>query len=166
LHDAAVVGRVFWTGAVAVLAGRERDEVRRDLNELARREFVRPVRVSSIEGEDELSFWHALVRDVAYQQIPRAPRAEKHVAAARWVEEVAGERLDDHAGILVHHYGEAFALTRAAGAPAEDVEERPGGPGGTSRWRWARRVLGRRGARRRWAGWDRSCPCGGRARRR
>ena len=124
LHDAAVVGRVFWTGAVAVLARRERDDVRRDLNELARREFVRPVRVSSIEGEDELSFWHALVRDVAYQQIPRAPRAEKHVAAARWVEEVAGERLEDHAGILVHHYGEAFALTRAAGASDDDVQER------------------------------------------
>ena len=32
---------------------------------------------------------------------PRAPRAEKHVAAARWVEETAGERMADHAGILV-----------------------------------------------------------------
>ena len=83
LHDAAVVGRMFWSGAVAAIGERDRDEVRRDLNELVRREFVRPVRVSSVEGEDEFSFWHALVRDVAYQQIPRSPRAEKHVAAAR-----------------------------------------------------------------------------------
>ena len=63
------------------------DVMRRELNELVRREFVRPVRVSSIDGEDEFSFWHVLVRDVAYQQIPRSPRAEKHVAAARWVEQ-------------------------------------------------------------------------------
>ena len=124
LHDAAVVGRVFWTGSVAAVGGRDRDDVRRDLNELARREFVRPVRVSSIEGETELSFWHALVRDVAYQQIPRAPRAEKHVAVARWIEESAGERIEDHAAILVHHYGEAYGLARAAGAERPDLEER------------------------------------------
>jgi len=47
-----------------------------------------------------------------------------HVGAAGGVGGVAGDRLDDPSGILVHHYGEAFALTRAAGAPAEDVEER------------------------------------------
>ncbi len=123
LHDAAVVGRVFWTGAVAAIGDRDRDDVRLGLNELARREFVRPVRASSIGGEDELSFWHALVRDVAYQQIPRAPRAEKHVAAARWVESTAGERLEDHAGILVHHYSEALELMQAAGASHADACE-------------------------------------------
>ena len=123
LHDAAVVGRVFWTGSVAAVGDRVRDDVRRELNELVRREFVRPVRLSSIEGEDELSFWHALVRDVAYQQIPRAPRAEKHVAAARWIESTAGERVEDHAAILVHHYGEAHDLARAAGMEHLDLEE-------------------------------------------
>ena len=124
VQDAAVVGRSFWVGAVAALGDRMRDDVRRDLNELVRREFVRPVRASSIEGEDELTFWHALVRDVAYQQIPRSPRADKHVAAARWVEEIAGERVEDHAGILAYHYGEAVDLARAAGAAQPEVEER------------------------------------------
>ena len=122
LQDASVVGRVFWAGAVAAMAGRPHDDVRRDLNELARREFVRPIRVSSMDGEDEFSFWHALVRDVAYQQIPRSPRAEKHVAAARWVEETAGDRLDDQAEILVHHYGEALALVQAAGDDRPEIE--------------------------------------------
>jgi class 3 adenylate cyclase/tetratricopeptide (TPR) repeat protein len=121
LQDASVVGRVFWTGAVAEMSGRARDDVRRDLNELARREFVRPIRVSSIDGEDELSFWHALVRDVAYQQIPRSPRAEKHVAAAAWIESTAGERSADHAEILVHHYEQAMELSRAAGAARGDL---------------------------------------------
>jgi class 3 adenylate cyclase/tetratricopeptide (TPR) repeat protein len=114
LHDAAVVGRVFWGGAAAAVGGRERDEVRRDLNELVRREFVRPIRVSSMEGEDEFSFWHALVRDVAYQQIPRSPRADKHLSAAAWIAETAHERIPDHAEILVHHYEQALELSRAA----------------------------------------------------
>jgi tetratricopeptide (TPR) repeat protein len=123
LHDASVVGRLFWTGAVTAIGSRERDEVRRSLNELVHREFVRPVRVSSIEGEDEFSFWHALVRDVAYQQIPRVPRADKHVTAARWVEETAEERVADHADILVHHYGQALELTQAAGEDRTGLED-------------------------------------------
>jgi class 3 adenylate cyclase/tetratricopeptide (TPR) repeat protein len=121
LHDAAVVGRIFWSGAVATVGGRERDSVRRDLNELVRREFVRPIRVSSIEGEDEFSFWHALVRDVAYQQIPRSPRAEKHLAAARWVEETAAGRVADHAEILVHHFSQALELAQASGREQPEI---------------------------------------------
>jgi class 3 adenylate cyclase/tetratricopeptide (TPR) repeat protein len=121
LHDAAVVGRIFWSGAVAGIGGRDRGEIRRELNELVHREFVRPVRVSSIESEDEFSFWHALVRDVAYQQIPRSPRAEKHLAAAGWVEQTAAERVADHAEILVYHYGEALDLTRAAGTQRPEI---------------------------------------------
>jgi len=122
LHDAAVVGRIFWSGAVAALGARGPGDVRRDLNELVHREFVRPLRSSSMESEDEFSFWHAIVRDVAYQQIPRAPRGEKHLAAAAWVEHVAEDRLEDHAEILVHHYGQALELAQSAGRDAHDVE--------------------------------------------
>jgi predicted ATPase len=39
-----------------------------------------------MEGESEYSFWHLLVRDVAYSQIPRAERARRHRAAAAWIE--------------------------------------------------------------------------------
>ncbi len=123
LQDAAVVGRVFWSGAVAALGDRERDAVRRDLNELVHREFIRPIRVAAIEGEEEFSFWHALVRDVAYQQIPRSPRAEKHLASARWVEQIAADRVADHAEILVHHYAEAFDLAKAAGLERQDIAQ-------------------------------------------
>jgi class 3 adenylate cyclase/tetratricopeptide (TPR) repeat protein len=123
VQDASVVGRVFWDGSVAAISGRDRHEVRRSLNDLVRREFVRPVRVSSIEGEAEFTFWHALLRDVAYQQIPRSPRAEKHLATAGWVEQSSGERLQDHAEILVYHYGQALELLQAAGEDGAGVEE-------------------------------------------
>ncbi len=120
LQDASVVGRTFWTGAVAAIGGRDAEAVQAGLRELVRREFVRPVRVSSVKGQDEFSIWHALVRDVAYQQIPRARRAEKHVAAAAWIEETAQERVGDHAEILVHHYEQALELSRAAGGDGGD----------------------------------------------
>ena len=71
-----------------------------------------------MEGETEYAFWHVLVRDVAYGQIPRAARARKHRTAAAWLEQKAGERVEDQADVLAYHYQEALELARAAG----DVE--------------------------------------------
>ena len=73
LQDAAVVGKVFWTGAVATIGGIEERDVKEGMRELVRKELVRPARMSSVEGQDELAFWHVLVRDVAYQQIHARP---------------------------------------------------------------------------------------------
>jgi DNA-binding SARP family transcriptional activator/class 3 adenylate cyclase len=115
LHAAAVVGKVFWAGAVSSVGGIEEIAVRGGLRELVRKELVRPTRTSSIEDQEEFSFWHALVRDVAYQQIPRAARGRWHRAAAEWIERIAKERVTDHAEIVAHHYGQAVELLRAAG---------------------------------------------------
>ena len=115
VQDASILGKVFWTGALTAMGDRDRDVVLSGVRELVRRELVRPARLSSMVGEEEFSFWHALVRDVAYQQIPRGPRAEKHVRAAEWVEHTAEERVSDHAEILVYHYDQALELLRAAG---------------------------------------------------
>ena len=115
LQDAAVLGKVFWAGAVGAMGGRDPHEVEQALHELARKELVRPSRQSSMEGEAEYGFWHLLVRDVAYQQIPRAQRASKHVAAAEWLEGKAGEHVEDLAEVLAYHTSEALALAQATG---------------------------------------------------
>ena len=78
LQDAAVVGKVFWAGALAAMDGRDRSGRRAALHALQRKEFVRRERRSSVEGESEYAFLHLLVRDVAYGQIPRAARLAKH----------------------------------------------------------------------------------------
>jgi predicted ATPase/class 3 adenylate cyclase len=123
LHDASVVGKVFWTGAVAEMDDRDHGAVRAGLHELSRKELVRPARMSSVKDQAEYSFWHALVRDVAYSQIPRAERARKHIAAAEWIERMAGERVMDQAELLAHHYERALELSRAAGTePGELLE--------------------------------------------
>jgi class 3 adenylate cyclase/tetratricopeptide (TPR) repeat protein len=115
LQDASVLGKVFWAGALAAMGDREPAEVEQALHELARKELVRPARVSSMEGEREYAFWHVLVRDVCYGQIPRAARAIRHEAAASWLEDKAGERVEDLADVLAYHYESALELTRAAG---------------------------------------------------
>jgi class 3 adenylate cyclase len=115
LQDAAVVGKVFWAGALEAMGGHASDQVRADLRGLVRKELVRPARSSSVEREAEYAFWHGLIRDVAYGQIPRAQRAAKHLAAADWIEAMAEERVADHAELLAYHLTEALSLTRAAG---------------------------------------------------
>jgi class 3 adenylate cyclase len=99
LQDAAVVGKVFWLGSVC--GGQERAEAEEALLRLERKELVQRARRSSVEGEAEYAFHHLLVRDVAYGQIPRAARADKHLAAAEWV--AALGRADDHAEMLASH---------------------------------------------------------------
>jgi class 3 adenylate cyclase/tetratricopeptide (TPR) repeat protein len=120
LQDAAVVGKVFWSGALAAMGVFEEDEVRADLRELERKQLIRKVGESSVEHQTEYRFWHALVRDVAYAQIPRAGRARRHQATAEWMRDLAGDRVGDRAELIAHHYTQALDLTRAArSSPAE-----------------------------------------------
>ena len=116
LADAAVVGDTFWDGALATM---DRDLSAADrLDGLVRRQFVRRVPTSSFEGQREFAFSHALMRDVAYGQIPRRAKAGKHVAVVDWMRETAGARLDDFADVIAHHYTTALELARVSGAEA------------------------------------------------
>src|SRR5262249_220026 len=86
----------------------------------ARRSSSR-ARRSSVEGETEYAFKHVLVRDVAYGQIPRVERAQKHLQAAEWIESLG--RPDDHAEMLAHHYVNALDLARAVGQETDSLGE-------------------------------------------
>jgi predicted ATPase/class 3 adenylate cyclase len=119
LQDAAVVGKIFWLGTVAGIGSVERAAAEVFLHKLERKEFVRREPRSSVAAETEYAFRHLLVRDVAYGQIPRGPRGEKHRLAAEWIESLG--RPDDHAEMLAHHYLTALELTRAAGAEPEGL---------------------------------------------
>ena len=124
LADAAVVGKVFWAGALAAMGRRDHNAVIDMLRDLSRKELVRPARRSSMHGEAEYAFWHILTRDVTYAQLPRASRAARHVTAAAWIESRTTERVEDMADVLAHHYATALELARAAGEAdlAEELE--------------------------------------------
>ena len=116
--DAAVVGKVFWAGSL----GADGDDVVPTLHSLERKGFLRRQRRSSVEGEQELAFAHALVRDVAYGQIPRGQRAESHRRVAEWIESLG--RPDDHAEMVAHHWQAVLELARAAGDDHENLQRK------------------------------------------
>ena len=118
LRDAAVVGKVFWTGAL----DRDPAEATAALHSLTRKAFVRQQRRTSVDGETEFAFAHALVRDVAYGQIARADRAEKHRHTAEWIESLG--RPEDHAEMLAYHWSSALELVRAAGGHDDELVAR------------------------------------------
>ena len=76
-----MLGKVVWLGALVALSGTERTPQRSGCMRWSE-EFLRRERRSSVGGETEYAFRHVLVRDVAYGQIPRAQRADKHQRAA------------------------------------------------------------------------------------
>jgi len=126
LADASVVGRTFWVGAVAAVGAREPAAVYEGVIELVAKELVRPERSSSMEGETEFVFVHALVCDVAYSQLTRADRATKHARLAKWLEERTAGRTEDMAEVLAFHYGTALEMATAAGL--FELEDELAGP--------------------------------------
>ena len=118
LQDAAVVGKVFWASSI----GRAAEIASTELHALERKGFVRRQRRSSLEGESEFAFAHALVRDVSYGQIPRADRAQRHRAVAEWIDGLG--RPEDHAEMLAYHWSSALELVRASGGTDDELVER------------------------------------------
>ncbi|HEY7526136.1 MAG TPA: AAA family ATPase [Candidatus Limnocylindria bacterium] len=124
LQDAAVVGRVFWVGAIAQLTGHPVAEVRDALGRLRVKELVVPHDPSSFRDEPEFAFRHALIRDGAYDTLPKSLRADMHLGVARWAEEQAGDRAEDIAELVATHELEAIRYLDELGERRPDVERR------------------------------------------
>jgi predicted ATPase len=121
LQDAAVLGKVFWTDALGSLTGAPALELEARLRILERREFVRRERRSAVEGARQYVFLHALVRDAAYAQMPRATRSERHRQVARWLAALPPDRAEERAEMLGHHLDAAIAFGEAAGRDVSDL---------------------------------------------
>jgi len=116
LQEAAVVGRIFWPGAIGCLV--DTPEPGEVLRALCMRELVVERLSSSISGETEFAFKHVLTRDVAYESLPRRERALAHARVAGWIEEVTGQRAAELAEILAHHYDVANSISESPGLRA------------------------------------------------
>jgi class 3 adenylate cyclase len=130
LTDAAVVGQVAWVGAIAAVGGCDPADLdawlhlNQQLGELERKELLGRVPGSRVAGEVEVAFRHVLVHDVAYGQLPRAARVDRHWRAAGWLEGLARDRTADRAELLAHHYTQALTHARAAGSPTAELADR------------------------------------------
>src|SRR5215207_5195979 len=125
LQRAAVIGRIFWEGAVAALLP-DVEELEPVFDDLLLRDFITRESRSTITGERAYRFKHVLIRDVAYAGLSKGARAELHQQVADWLHTVAGEELVE---IRAYHLDQAATLleeldgaappelaTRAAGA--------------------------------------------------
>lgn len=115
LQGAAVLGKVAWLGALAALGDVDASRLEQRLHSLERKEFMRRERRSAVAGERQYAFRHVLVRDVAYSQLPRAARADKHRRIAEWIETLSPDRAADRAELLAHHWLAALEFAQAAG---------------------------------------------------
>ena len=133
MQDAAVVGRVFWSGAVATLGGRTPDQVRDALGRLRVKELVLHIDPPSLSGELEFTFRHALIRDGAYESLPKSLRAAKHEQVARWAQMKAGDRADEIAELIATHELEALRYFDELGDSSSQRAQVE-----TSAFRWTR----------------------------
>jgi class 3 adenylate cyclase len=124
LLDAAVGGKTFWRGALECMGagGAQLSDL---LWSLERRDLIRRDTVSAIEGDHQYSFTHVLIRDVAYDLLPRARRRERHEQIALFLEEATAE-IGEAGAALARHWRDAGQRGRAlqyALAAAEDAEQ-------------------------------------------
>jgi class 3 adenylate cyclase len=118
LERGAVEGEVFHRLAVRALADeRLATEVEPRLAGLVRKELIRP-HPAVFSGDEAFRFRHLLIRDAAYDALPKATRAELHERFARWLEEAGADliELDEIAG---WHLEQAVRYRRELGRPVQ-----------------------------------------------
>ena len=74
---------------------------------------------STLPGQEMYRFRHLLIRDAAYEGMPKELRAELHERFADWLEDVAGERIDEQEEILAYHLEQTVELRRQLGPLGE-----------------------------------------------
>jgi class 3 adenylate cyclase/tetratricopeptide (TPR) repeat protein len=114
LERGAVEGEVFHRGSVQALVG---EQVTPRLAALVRKQLIRPDR-AQLPGDDGFRFRHLLIRDAAYDALPKATRAELHASFAHWLEQ-HGQSLIELDEILAYHYDQACLYREELSLPVD-----------------------------------------------
>jgi class 3 adenylate cyclase len=120
LERGAVEGEVFHRGAVQAL-GPEESQVTPRLAALVRKELIRPDK-AHVAGEDGFRFRHLLIRDAAYQGLPKSARADLHARFAAWLEE-RGRELLELDELVGYHLEQTYLYRRELGLDDESTRE-------------------------------------------
>jgi DNA-binding CsgD family transcriptional regulator/tetratricopeptide (TPR) repeat protein len=122
LQAASIVGRRFWSGAVAE-ALRLRS-VQAQLAALEERGLIRRRATSVIARQQEYIFKHALIRDAAYEAMPQGRRARAHAAVGAWLESTMRDRVSEVDEFVAEHYLRSVQEGDAAGTWDAHPDER------------------------------------------
>jgi class 3 adenylate cyclase/tetratricopeptide (TPR) repeat protein len=123
VSHAAVLGRTFWESALQPLATSAGADLTATLAALREKDIIVPGESAHLEGERELAFKHVLIRDVAYEMLPKAVRARKHAEVGAFIEGRAGERSEGVVALLAEHYGRAATLAAEVRLDAAELDE-------------------------------------------
>jgi class 3 adenylate cyclase/tetratricopeptide (TPR) repeat protein len=124
IQHAAVAGRFFWISAVAAMSGLPQPEVTTALDRLGERDLIEARETSSLAGEREFTFKHALIKDVAYSLLPKLARSDRHLRYAQWLERTTGQQLENLLATLAWHYEQAWRNQFDTGEMAHDLAYR------------------------------------------
>ena len=138
IERGAVQGKVFFEDAVAaLLPAPHRPAVADALRSLVRKELIRPDRPAL--GTSSYRFRHLLIRDAAYESIPKEARAKLHEHFGRWLDGKVSDRTTEYEEIVGYHLEQACLYRTELGAVddtarvlAREAAERLGAAG-----RWA-----------------------------
>jgi class 3 adenylate cyclase/tetratricopeptide (TPR) repeat protein len=123
---ASVVGRAFDQPSVVALSpAAVRTEVPRHLLGLVRKELIRPDRSRLAQG-DAFRFRHLLIRDAAYERLPKAERSDLHERFADWLLRTAGDRRSEVEEIIGYHLERAFRYRQELAVVDERARELAG----------------------------------------
>jgi class 3 adenylate cyclase/tetratricopeptide (TPR) repeat protein len=117
LQGAAVQGKDFWLGPLRLIT--DADDVEDAVAALVEKELLVRKPRSTLLGEEELTFRHILIRDVAYAMIPKARRLPLHARLAEWTTQMAADRPAEWADYIAHHWLQVVVLRRELGLPPE-----------------------------------------------
>ncbi len=119
LDRASVMGQAFDRAAVLALTPEPaRAEADAHLLALVRKELLRPA-PAPLGGRDGFQFRHQLVRDAAYDSLPKQTRAELHERYADWLAEAFAARGGEVGEVLGWHLERAHRFLTELG-PADD----------------------------------------------
>jgi class 3 adenylate cyclase/tetratricopeptide (TPR) repeat protein len=111
LERASVVGLEFEWEALAELAPDRRRPPGARLAALVRKDLIRPHDAI----EDVFSFRHMLIRDAAYERVPKDLRSDLHERFARWLD----GRGDEFEEIVGYNLEQAYRCLAELGPPTE-----------------------------------------------
>jgi class 3 adenylate cyclase/tetratricopeptide (TPR) repeat protein len=122
LETAAVIGKDCSLGALRFIAGAP--GVDAALWALVKKGVMVHKQRSTLEDEEDFTFRHILIRDVAYSMLPKSQRWPKHARCAEWLHRIGGNRQAEYADVIAHHWLQVMALRQDLGlAPDPQARE-------------------------------------------
>ncbi|MEO7117650.1 MAG: hypothetical protein ABIZ34_01625, partial [Candidatus Limnocylindrales bacterium] len=105
VQDASVLGRTFYTAALAAVSGRDASEIEARMTGMTRKELFVLETDPRLPEHGQWGFVHGLFREISYGTLSKRDRRTRHLAAARYFETLDDDEL---AGVLASHYVDAY----------------------------------------------------------